>query len=159
VKSDVSLYSGEVRLRRRGIAAVVVLGALVFAGSAQACSCAPRNPVDALSRADAAIVARLVKVVPRGSLRADYRYRVRRVYRGARMIDRGETISVRSARRAAACGLPRRQGHAVGLFLLRDERGHWTAGICSTISPRRLWQAAHHGYDRRRPAAHSSCAS
>jgi tissue inhibitor of metalloproteinase len=146
-------------LRRRGIAAVVALGALVFAGSAQACSCAPRNPVDALSRADAAIVGRLVKVVPRGSLRADYRYRVRRVYRGAKMIDRGATISVRSARHAAACGLPLRQPHAVGLFLVRDERGHWTAGICSTIAPWRLSQAARRGYDRSRPAAQSSCAS
>lgn len=160
MKFGVSLYSGVVGLRRLPVAAaIVVLGALVFTGSAQACSCAPRGPVDALSRSDAAIVARLVKVVPRGRLRADYRYRVRRVYRGARMIERGETISVRSTRRAAACGLPRRQRHAVGLFLVLDESRHWTAGVCSMIAPRRLSQAARHGYDRPRPPAAASCAS
>ncbi len=145
------------------MAAVVGLGALVFTGSAQACSCAPQAPADALSRSDAAIVARLVKVVPRGPQRADFRYRVRRVYRGAHMIERGETISVRSARRAAACGLPRRQPRAIGLFLVRDEDGRWTAGICSTIAPQRLSAAVERGYDRSRsgggPPAQSSCAS
>lgn len=133
---------GRVGLRRLAIAAFVVLGALVFTGSAQACSCAPSHPVDALRRSDAAIVGRLVKVVPRGRLRLDFRYRVRRVYRGAALIERGETISVSSVRGAAACGLPRRQTRAIGLFLVRDERGRWTAGICSTIAPRRLGQAA-----------------
>lgn len=146
-------------MRRLAVAAIVGLGALVFTGSAQACSCAPRGPVDALSRSDAAVVARLVKVIPRGRQRADYRYRVRRVYRGARMIEGGEVISVRSARRASACGLPRRQPHAIGLFLVRDEEQRWTAGICSTIAPRRLSQAARRGYDRSRPPAQTSCAS
>lgn len=144
------------------MAAVVGLGALVFTGSAQACSCARQAPADALSHSDAAIVASLVKVVPRGPQRADFRYRVHRVYRGARMIERDETISVRSARSAAACGLPRRQPHAIGLFLARDENGHWTAGICSTIAPRRLAAAARRGYDRGAGAgspAQSSCAS
>jgi hypothetical protein len=75
------------------------------------------------------------------------------------MIDRGEMISVRSARGAAACGLPRRQAHAVGLFLVLDEQGRWTAGICSTIAPRRLSRAARHGYGRSRPRASPSCAS
>jgi hypothetical protein len=117
------------------------------------------GPVDALSHSDAAIVAHLVKIVPRGRSRADYRYRVRRVYRGARMIEKGEVISVRSARRAAACGLPRRQPRAIGLFLVRDEQQRWTAGICSTITPRRLSRAARHGYDKPRPPARASCAS
>lgn len=132
-------------MRRLAIAAIVVLGALVITGSAQACSCAPSRPADALRRSDAAIVARLVKVIPRAGLRLDFRYRVRRVYRGAASIERGETISVRSARGAAACGLPRRQAHAIGLFLVRDERGRWTAGLCSTVAPRQLWQAAKGG--------------
>jgi hypothetical protein len=148
-----------VRGRRLSVAAiVVVLGALVFTEGAQACSCVPQKPVEALRRSDAAIVARLVKVVPRSRLRADYRYRVRRVYRGVHAIEAGATISVRSSRSSAACGLPRRQQQPVGLFLLRDERGHWTAGICSTIAPQRLGQAAERGRGRRLPAL-ASCTS
>ncbi len=130
--------------RRLSIAAIVGLGALAFAGSAQACSCAPPAPRTALNEADAAIVGTLVKVVPRSRLRADYRYRVRRVYRGHEAIGRGDLISVSSARRAAACALPRRFDRRYGLFLIR-RRGHWTAGICSMIAPRRLWLAAQRG--------------
>jgi hypothetical protein len=113
-----------------------------------------------MRRSDAAIVGRLVRVVPLGTMRADYRYRVRRVYRGATMLGRGDTISVRSARGAAACGLPRRPDRPIGLFLLRDPRGHWTAGLCSTIAPRRLRRAAERGAggSRRRPAR-ASCTS
>jgi hypothetical protein len=84
-------------------------------------------------------VARLVKVLPQGSLRAVYRYEVRRVYRGAARIDAGEVLSVHSARRAAACALPRRIGHSYGLFLaLRD--GRWYGGICGVVSPKRMRQ-------------------
>src|SRR4051794_29744452 len=97
-------------------AALVMLGALAFAASAPACSCAPMKPSEALRQSDAAIVGRLVKVVPRGALRAVYRYEVQRVYRGRHVIERGKMLSVRSARRAAACALPRRLGHRYGLF-------------------------------------------
>jgi hypothetical protein len=136
-----------VRVWRLSIAgALVLLGLLGWAESAYACSCAPPAPLEALQRSDAAIVGRLVKVVPRNHLRADYRYRVRRVYRGAKMIEPGETISVRSNRSAAACGLPRWQRRPVGLFLLLDG-GRWTAGICSTISPRHLGMAVRRGYE------------
>jgi hypothetical protein len=145
--------------RRLSIAAIVGLGALAFAASTQACSCAPPAPRKALSEADAAIVGTLVKVVPRSRLWADYRYRVERVYRGGREVGRGDTISVRSARRAAACALPRRLDHRYGLFLTR-RRGRWTAGICSTIAPRRLWLAAKRGGARGSSvAASASCAS
>jgi hypothetical protein len=98
-------------------------------------------PREAMRQSDAAVVGRLVEVVPRGLVQADYRYEVQRVYRGARMIDRGQVLSVRSARRAAACALPRRVDRRYGLFLTRAT-GHWRAGICSVISPRRLWAAA-----------------
>ena len=71
-------------MRRLSIAvAIVILGALAFAGSAQACSCVRMAPSEAMQRADAAIVGKLVKVVPRGRLRADYRYRVQHVYKRA----------------------------------------------------------------------------
>lgn len=146
-------------MRRLSLAAAtVVLGALVFVGGAQACSCAPRGAVEALRRSDAAIVARLVEVVPRSRLRADYRYRIRRVYRGAQMIERGETISVRSARGGAACGLPVRQDDPIGLFLRLDEHRRWTAGLCGTIAPRRLWRAAKRSSGSP-PGAQASCAS
>lgn len=128
-------------MRRRAIAAIAVLGALAFAGSAQACSCVPRGPAKALREADAAIVARLVKVVPRSRVRADFRYRVRRVYRGAKRIARGQVVSVRSARSAAACALPHRVGRRYGLFLAWED-GRWHGGICGVIAPRRLRVAA-----------------
>ncbi len=133
------------RRRLSTAAAVVALGALVFTPGAQACSCLPQSPAEALGQADAAIVARLVKVMPHGSMHADFRYRVQRVYRGAGKLERGGVISVRSARQASACGLPRHQERPVGLFLARDEQGRWTAGACSTIAPRRLGRAAKRG--------------
>jgi hypothetical protein len=132
------------RMRRLSVAAIVGLGALAFAGSARACSCAPPAPRQALSEADAAIVGTLLRVAPRSPLWADYRYRVRRVYRGRGALGRGDLISVRSARRAAACALPRRPDRRYGLFLTRHG-GHWIAGACSTIAPRRLWLAANRG--------------
>jgi hypothetical protein len=130
------------RVRRLSLtAALVVLGGLAFAASAPACSCAPMKPDEALRESDAAIVGRLVKVMPRGAVRADYRYEVQRVYRGRHAIQRGEMLSVRSARRAAACALPRRLGHRYGLFLTRAD-GRWTSGICGVIEPRKLDEAA-----------------
>jgi hypothetical protein len=128
----------------RRLLSIGALGALLaaaFAGSAAACSCAPTEPTEALRESDGAIVGRLVKIVPRGMVQADYRYEVHRVYRGARTIEQGQMLSVRSARRAAACALPRRLDRRYGLFLTRAS-GHWRAGICSVISPRRLWKAA-----------------
>ncbi len=124
------------------MAAIVGLGALVFAGGAQACSCAPSAPSEALQRADAAIVGDLVKVVPRDRQRADYRYRVLRAYGSRGAIERGEVISVRSARDSAACALPSRTQRRYGLFLVRDESSRWTAGVCSVVAPRRLQAVA-----------------
>ena len=120
------------------LALSVVLGS---AGSALACSCAPVAPGEALRESDAAVVGRLVEVVPRGPLQADYRYEVQRVYRGANAIEAGRIVFVRSARSGAACGLPRRMDRRYGLFLTRLG-GHWRAGICSVVTPRVLWMAA-----------------
>jgi hypothetical protein len=149
-----------VRGRRLSVAAVVVvLGALVLTTGAQACSCAHGDPAEALRSSDAAIVGRLIEVIPRGAAYADYRYRIRRVYRGVRMLVRDETISVRSARQATACGLPDRQERPVGLFLRRDPQGRWTAGLCSTIAPRRLEQAVEQGGGRGDFPASADCNS
>jgi hypothetical protein len=48
-----------------------VLAMLVLADGAIACSCAPQAPAEALEESDAAVVARLVKVLPHGKLHAD----------------------------------------------------------------------------------------
>jgi hypothetical protein len=114
---------------------------LVLAGSAWGCSCAPQAPAESLRESDAAIVARLVKVLGRGPLHADYRYEVLQTYRGKAMIKQGQMLTVRSGRRAASCALPRRTGHEYGLFLSRLD-GRWFGGICGVIEPRRLRHAA-----------------
>lgn len=133
-------------------AAIVVLGALVFAPGAQACSCAQIAPEDAIRRADAAIVGELVEVVPRNRLRADYRYRVQRVYKRRGGIREGAVISVQSSRSSAACGLPRQAGRRYGLLLTRTH-GRWTGGLCGVVKPRRLRSAARRGApDRPRPS-------
>lgn len=141
------------RLRRLFVAgALVLLAVLGFASSAGACSCAPTPPGEALRESDAAVVGGLVEVVPRGPLQADYRYEVQRVYRGAKAIEAGGMIAVRSAQSGAACGLPRRADRRYGLFLTHAG-GRWRAGLCSVVTPRRLWQAA-----RGRPfAAEAAC--
>ncbi|HEX6687077.1 MAG TPA: hypothetical protein VF085_00255 [Solirubrobacterales bacterium] len=127
--------------RLSATAAIVVLGVLVFTPGAQACSCAPMTPARAMHRADAAIVGRLVEVVPRNRVKADYRYRVQRVYKRGQGIRRGRVISVRSARQSAACALPHRTGRRYGLFLLRAE-GRWTSGLCGVVRPGLLGSTA-----------------
>lgn len=116
------------------------LAGLALAGSAHACSCAPQAPVESLRDSDAAIVGRLVSVRAHGRFRADYRYEVGRVYRGGG-IEPGQMLTVRSARRASACALPRRLDRRYGLFLTRGDE-HWMGGICGVISPQRMRQAA-----------------
>ena len=96
-----------------------------------------------MAEADAAIVGRLVAVVPRNAMIADYRYRVKRVYRGGGMIKRGKVVSVRSSRSSAACALPSRTGQVYGLFLAR-EKARWVSGLCGIVSPRDLWAASKH---------------
>lgn len=129
------------------IGAVLVVLAMLAPANALACSCAPQAPAEALRESDAAVVARLVKVLPHGKLHADYRYEVRQVYRGSG-IEEGQMLTVRSGRRAAACALPRRLHHVYGLFLARRQ-GKWFGGICGVIEPRRLRHAAEAGASAR----------
>jgi len=123
------------------VAVLVLLVGLYGADAAFACSCAPTPPREALARADAAIVGRLLKVEPRGTARAAYRYRVLRVYRGGEAIERGSVATVLSGRDSAACALPTRIGRRYGLLLL-GESGRWASGLCGVLSPKRLWAAA-----------------
>ena len=112
--------------------ALVLLGGLVFAGEAVACSCAPLERGEKMRAADAAFAGRLVKVVPRGRDRAVFRYRVRRVLRRGPGLRRGRMVSVRGARGSAACGLPTTTGRRYRLALARV-KGGWTAGACSLL--------------------------
>jgi hypothetical protein len=152
-----------VRVRRLSTAWLsFALAGLVLAGSAWGCSCAPQAPAESLRESDAAIVARLVKVLPRGRLHADYRYEVRQVYRGRKTLEPGQMLTVRSGRRAAACALPRRIDHEYGLFLTQLH-GRWSGGICGVIEPRRLRHAAQQQTRAYRPGSGGSgpsgCAS
>jgi hypothetical protein len=149
-----------VRARRLATALLcAALAGLVLAGGARACSCAPQAPVESLRDSDAAIVGRLVRVTAHGRFRADYRYEVHRVYRGGG-IERGRMLTVRSARRASACALPRRLDRRYGLFLIRAGE-HWTGGICGVIGPRRLAHAARNQASASAgdPAGSPSCVS
>lgn len=137
--------------------AVVLLG-LVFAGSALACSCARSTPAESLARSDAAVVGRLLAVVPRGPGRAEYRYEVRRVFRGREAIEPGSTLKVQGSRGSAACGLPERVGDRFGLFLFGD-RGRWSGSLCGVISPRRLRIAAQKSRRGIEPRAGAHCAA
>jgi hypothetical protein len=170
VNRGVYLYSWAMGARRLSVAAIVGLGLLAFAGSAQACSCAPMRAGDALRRADAAVVAKLLKVVPRDRSRADYRYLVQRVYKVDRGLERGAVISVRSARGGAACGLPEGIGRRYGLLLEAPRGGSgqagssgalgdasWLGGRCGVLAPGELQAAA--GGRRARISALPGCTS
>ena len=139
----------------------VALVGMCLAAGAHACSCAPQAPAESLRESDAAVVARLVEVLPRGRLHADYRYEVRQVYRGQAIIDRGQMLTVRSGRRGAACPLPRRLDHVYGLFLSRRQ-STWFGGICGVVEPRRLRHAAEQqprAYRRSSGAVAGGCSS
>jgi hypothetical protein len=71
-------------------------------------------------------------VVPQGRLRAVYRYRVQRVYKGGHGMRVGDVVSVRSARDSAACGLPTQTGRRYGLALSWSQGG-WTSGACALL--------------------------
>jgi len=117
------------------------LAVFVLSGNAAACSCAPQSPVESLGEADAAIVGRLVAVTPHGATQAIYRYEVRHAYKGVEKIEAEAMLNVRSARRSAACGLPRRLGRSYGLFLL-SRHGRWFGSICRVVSPKRMRRTA-----------------
>jgi hypothetical protein len=120
---------------------MLFVAAMLAPTSALACSCAPQAPAESLREADAAVTARLVAVLPHGPGQALYRYEVRHVYKGAAKLEAGQMLGVHSSRRSAACALPRRIGHAYGLFLL-GRHGRWFGSICRVVSPERMRRAA-----------------
>lgn len=136
-----------VRVRRPAFAvAIVVLGALLFSSGAQACSCLEMAPRAALRQADAAVVGTLVEVVV-NSQRADYHYRVQRVYKGPSAVRPGREISVSSAAHGAACGLPSTVGRRYGLYLGRRSDG-WHGSLCGQFDPAEMAAVADTGVYR-----------
>ena len=145
-------------LVRVGIAVLAVVVLLVVAQPAAACSRAlpEGTTVDELHRQDlrrayAAIVGRLIEVRPVGPQeetfpnvpRADFRYRVERVYKGRRGLRRGRVVTVRGVRHESMCGLPDGVGRRYGLLLHRRRtRPPWRAGLFDAMSPRELREAA-----------------
>lgn len=109
---------------------------------AAACSCAPLElDRQTFRESDGAVIGRLVEREPVGLHMADYSYVVARVFRGRRVIERGEAIAVRSAADGAACGLETPMGHREGLLLER-RRGRWAGNLCATAEPRKMRRAA-----------------
>jgi hypothetical protein len=134
------------------VLAIVSVVSALAAEQAAACSCAQQSPRELFKRSDAAIIGRLVDVVPRDQYESAYRYLVKRVYKGKRRIERGQMLSVRSASDGAACGLPDQEGRRYGLFLFRhDDR--WTSNLCVVIGPRRMRRAAERRDGRREMAS------
>jgi hypothetical protein len=136
-----------VRGGRVAIAAIVfVLLGLVLAGSAVACSCAYKDPSEALAASDAAVVARLLRVEGtgvefHGVPEARFKYRILHVYRGGPGLRRGATLALVSYLSGAACGLPEGIGRHYGLFLYRHKR-RWSSSSCGVVSPADLRAAA-----------------
>jgi hypothetical protein len=120
---------------------VASVAGLVGAALAQGCSCAAVAPETKFRLSDAAVIARLVDVVPRGEHAAVFRYRVREVFKGKNRIEEGQRLSLRSATSSAACGLPHGEGHRYGLFLSRTG-DHWSATLCDVTTPRGMREAA-----------------
>lgn len=114
---------------------------LICVEQALACSCVGGRIDDRVAQADAAIVARLVDVdrVTTGGVKLEYR--VKRVFKGAPGLDRGESLTIRSPATGASCGLPRKKDRRYGLLLAR-RRQRLTANLCSVVSPKKLRRAA-----------------
>lgn len=130
--------------RRLAIGAAVLVLPLAGADAALACSCAPVNVRESIRESDGAFIGRLVAVrevdppaqgEPIGSGDpTDYVYRVGRVFNGGPGLRRGNRVRVRSVRFGATCGLPRRRGMLIGLFVERSNR-RWHGNLCATATP------------------------
>lgn len=146
----------EAGMRRLAIVGAV-LGALVFAESAGACSCVELKPKEAKRQADAVVVARLVEVVPLTEFQSEFRYEVVRTYKGGSAMQPGGPISVLSASMGSACGLPTELERHYGLFLSRAPDG-WHGSSCAAMGPRKL-AAAMRGRGSERRGSPPGCAS
>jgi hypothetical protein len=131
------------------VAAIAAAGAtLGGAADAVACSCVYPGP-ESVRASDAAVVAKLIDVKVTGDPTpgysgdedADFRYRVKRVYKGRHRLERGEELAVRSNLSSAACGLPAQEDRNYGLLLYRRAQ-RWQANLCTVTTPRHLRKLA-----------------
>lgn len=152
------MHGGD-RIRLLGAAlALALLGALAFAGSASACSCAQLTP-KSVKKADAAAVMQLESVdqtgggtYEEGSGKAAFTYTVGKVYAGKRL-EKGDSVTIESNTSSAACGLPKREGRRYGLLLKRRNNGDWSSSLCSATTPKELRRLA----EGNRSSARSLC--
>jgi hypothetical protein len=139
---------------RRLVVAALALGIpLLSADAAMACSCVPPNEERMLRESDGAFVGRLVAVHEVGSgPKADFIYRVGRVYKRGPGLRHGRRVSVRSIRSEVTCGLQSKKGELYALFLQR--RNHrWHSNLCLTTTPRRMRRAAEGSSSASRPGS------
>jgi hypothetical protein len=125
------------------VIAVACIG-LIGAEQALACSCAAISTRDALEQSDAAMNAKLAKIqqTDPSNPNADVKfvYRVRRVFKGARRYDPGDTLTVRTEP-TNSCSPSGREGGRYGLLLFR-ERKRLTVNACGVMSPKKLRRTA-----------------
>lgn len=130
-------------LRAAMAATTVVLLFGVRPPAASACSCAGYdNPRAALAAVEGAFVGTIERIDsdeddPYGSDSA-FHFAVEHAVKGGF----GERAVVHAQRGdGGSCGLEGEVGTRLGLFLRRED-GRWTAGLCTTVAPDRLLEAA-----------------
>jgi hypothetical protein len=128
-------------MRRPGaaIAGLAVIGALVPASAASACTCAQQSEKARYRAADAAFVGRLtdVREVDGEYGAAVFRYRVGTSYKR----NLREFVNVRGNTQGPTCGMPTDEGRRYALYLYR-EAGRWRSNLCLMTTPRKLRRAA-----------------
>jgi len=127
-----------------GLLLAALIGLLVTAPSAVACSCVEfPGEKETLQGYEAAATARLIDIKNKDpqSDRATLVYRILRVYKN-KNLDEGEELVLRNQGDGGACGLPRNKKKRYGLRLYRDRDGRLNSGLCSVLGPRELRRAA-----------------
>lgn len=133
------------------IAATVLGGSLIWAGTATACDCA-RPDVGTFKRADGAIVAKLLRVEPIGDgTNSNYVYRVREAFKKRDRFEPGQIRRIKSSSYGPSCGIEEPVGSTHGLFLYRYG-GRWRSNLCLTTSAHRMRRIAAKVQGQRRSA-------
>jgi hypothetical protein len=131
-------------VRRVLLATAVACVGLIGAESALACSCVAITTRDALAQSDAAMNAKLAEIRPTDASNPNadlrFRYRVLRVFKGARNYERGDTLTIRVDPNNS-CSPDGREGRRYGLLLDRH-RKRLTTNVCGLRSPKALRRAA-----------------
>ena len=139
--------------------ALVATVVLLTASEAMACSCAGASMKRMFRSSDGAVVARLISVEDINDQRASYHYRILRVYKARKRLERGDDLVIEAASYGAACGLPRHTQRKYGLFLYRED-GEWAANLCTVVEAWRMRRAGERHLANRPPKlAPAGCAA